>query len=102
MKKEELFNEAMDFKKENPNSSPEELFYDFKSWEKIRKLEETDQVFAFRKIVNIFEIDYKIPLLESAVSDCGEVLDFGIISKWETSFEQSQSDKAKAHKNKGQ
>ena len=66
MSKEELFNEAIMYKKQNPQFSPEDLFFNFNSWNKIRKLEKFDQVFAFRQIVNIFEIDYNIPLIDSA------------------------------------
>ena len=69
MNKEEFFNKARDFKKENLKLSPEDLFYKFKSWKKLKKLNKYDQVFAFRQLVNIFEIDYETPFIESIVSD---------------------------------
>lgn len=95
MKKEKLFNEARNYKKQNPNLSSEELFYDFNSWRKLRNLESYDQVFAFRQLVKIFGIDYEITFIESAVSDNGDVLDFEVLEKWAKSFEQSRKDKSK-------
>lgn len=95
MSKEKLFNEAIKYKKQNPDFSPERLFYDFNSWIKIRNIDKIDQVFAFRKLIKIFEIDYKTPFIESAVSDNNEVLNFEEIEKWAKSFEQSQKDKNK-------
>ena len=95
MSKEELFNEAIKYKSQNLHFTPDDLFFTFDSWKKIRELDKFDQVFAFRKIVDIFEIDYNIPLIDSALNNNSQALDFEEIEKWVESFEQSKKDKNK-------